>query len=138
MAYIQPIHLKDAERMLRVVMIVTLLTAGVSKLASAGGFYDYYAGLFANPDLRIHLPMVLVRAFLGATPFLEIAIALTLAVNPIRRGAIVAWWVWFLNIAFGHYVLQEWSAANEIVPYQILGAIAYALPSHASWLRRDR
>ncbi len=134
---LNPIYLKDAERFLRIVMILTLLTAGVSKLFSAGGFYDYYAGLFANPDLRINLPMFLVNPFLKLTPFFEIAIAGALAITPIRRAAIVVWWIWFLNIEFGHYVLQEWSAANEIIPYQILGALAYVLPNHDSWLSRN-
>ena len=106
---IQQFHLKDAERFLRVVMILTLLTAGVSKLFSGGGFYEYYSGLFANPELRINLPMVLVNLFLTLTPFLEIGVAVALTVNQIRRAAIVAWWAWFLNIEFGHYVMEEWS-----------------------------
>ena len=137
MPELNPRYLKDAERFLRVVMVVTLLTAGVSKLFSAGGFYEYYASLFANPDLRINLPMFLVSPFLKLTPFIEIAIAGALAVTPIRRAATVAWWIWFLNIEFGHYVLQEWSAVNEIIPYQILGALAYVLPNHQSWFARD-
>ena len=50
MLAIQEIHLKDAERFLRVVMILTLLAAGVSKLFSGDGFSEYYSGLFANPS----------------------------------------------------------------------------------------
>ena len=138
MLAIQEFHLKDAERFLRVVMVLTLLTAGVSKLFSGGGFYEYYSGLFANPELRINLPMVLVNLFLTLTPFLEIGVAVALAVNRIRRAAIVVWWLWFLQIEFGHYVLEEWSAVNEIIPYQIVGVLAYILPHHVSWLRRDR
>lgn len=32
-------------------MVLTLMTAGASKLFSGGGFYEYYSGLFANPAL---------------------------------------------------------------------------------------
>jgi hypothetical protein len=35
--------LRDAERIVRITMIVILLTADTSKLFSQGGFSDYYA-----------------------------------------------------------------------------------------------
>ena len=35
--------LKDAERVVRVSMIVILLTAGISKFFSHGGFFEYYS-----------------------------------------------------------------------------------------------
>src|SRR5687768_523476 len=107
-------HLKHAEWMLRLVMIFTLATAGVSKLLSDGSFYNYYSALFANQDLRIQLPNILVDLHLLLTPFIEIGIALALIFTRIRRYAITAWWIWFIMIQFGHYVLQDWSAVNEI------------------------
>jgi hypothetical protein len=38
--------LKDAERVVRITMIVILLTAGTSKFFSHGGFFEYYSTLF--------------------------------------------------------------------------------------------
>lgn len=35
------VHLKDAERVARALMILILLTAGTSKFFSGGGFADY-------------------------------------------------------------------------------------------------
>jgi hypothetical protein len=35
-------RLKDAERLIRVVMVMTLCTAGVSKFFSRGAFFHYY------------------------------------------------------------------------------------------------
>ena len=129
-------HLKHAEWMLRLVMIFTLATAGVSKLLSDGSFYNYYSALFANQDLRIQLPNILVDLHLLLTPFIEIGIALALIFTRIRRYAITAWWIWFIMIQFGHYVLQDWSAVNEIIPYQILGVLCYVLPAH-NFLQRQ-
>jgi hypothetical protein len=37
---IKKIYLRDAERVVRVTMIVIFLTAGMSKLFSAGDFFD--------------------------------------------------------------------------------------------------
>jgi uncharacterized membrane protein YphA (DoxX/SURF4 family) len=54
--------LKDAERIVRITMIVILLTAGTSKLFSQGGFVDYYSQFFQG-DLRINLPAPLVNAY---------------------------------------------------------------------------
>ncbi len=53
------ILLKDAERVVRITMIVILLTAGTSKFFSHGGFLEYYCALFQG-DLRITLPRLLV------------------------------------------------------------------------------
>ena len=128
--------LKDAERILRIVMILTLAIAGISKIFSDGGFYSYYSALFAQEELRINLPMDLVNFHLSLTPFLEIGISMALAITPIRRYAIIAWCVWFMTIQFGHYVLQEWSTVNEILPYQILGVLCYVLPTYQGWFRR--
>ena len=63
---IKEIHLKDSERIVRILMIVILLTAGTSKLFSAGGFFDYYSGLFQG-NLRIVLPAPLVNSYLLLT-----------------------------------------------------------------------
>jgi len=63
--------LKDAERVVRVTMIVILLTAGTSKFFSHGGFLEYYSALFRG-DLRITLPRLLVDGYLRITPFIEI------------------------------------------------------------------
>ena len=35
-----------------------------------------------------------------------------------------------LSLLVGHYVLQEWSAVNQMLNYFILGLIAYVLPEH--------
>jgi uncharacterized membrane protein len=134
---IKEIYLKDAERILRLVMIVTLATAGISKLLSNGTFYDYYRSLFANPSLRINLPVTLVEVHLLVTPFLELSIAIGLLFTRYRRLVTLAWCAFFITIEFGHYVLQEWSAVNEIIPYLLLGTFSYILPNHQSWLKRD-
>ena len=48
-------RLKDAERLIRFAMVVTLCTAGISKFFSHGAFNQYYGELFRNPQFRIHL-----------------------------------------------------------------------------------
>lgn len=134
---IKEIYLKDSERILRLVMIVTLATAGSSKLLSDGAFYEYYRALFANPALRIHLPGILVKLHLLITPFVELSIAVGLLFTRYRRLVTIAWCAFFITIEFGHYVLQEWSAVSEIIPYLLLGAFSYILPNHQSWVKRD-
>ncbi len=42
-----------------------------------------------------------------------------------------------LSLMVGHYVLQEWSAVNDMLSYIFLGLLGLVLPNHHSWLRRD-
>ncbi len=87
---IQKIYLRDAERFVRITMIVILLTAGTSKLFSAGGFFEYYSGLFQS-ELRIVLPPFLVNSCLRLVPFMEIGLGLALISTKYRRIVVYGW-----------------------------------------------
>ena len=128
--------LKDVERVVRLTMVLILLTAGSSKFFSHGGFFDYYSQLFQG-DLRIQLPPALVNLFLGAVPYVEVSLGLSLLVNRYRTSVIYAWFAFMLSLLFGHYILQEWSAVNQMLDYIFLGVLCFVLPHHHSWLRRD-
>ncbi len=128
--------LKDAERIVRLTMIVILLTAGVSKLFSDGGFHAYYAQLF-HGELRINLPAVLVTAYLAAIPFVEIALGLLLFASRYKNLFVHAWFAFMLSLLFGHYVLEEWSAVNQMLDYVFLGLLCLVLPSHSTWFSRQ-
>ena len=125
--------LKEAERVARLVMIAILLTAGTSKFFSSGGFFDYYSGLFQG-DLRISLPAPLVNFYLLLIPFIEIGLAVTLMFARTRTMAIYGWFAFMLSLLIGHYVLQEWSAVNQMLDYFLLGLVCLVLPSHESLL----
>ncbi len=127
--------LKDAERIVRITMILILLTAGTSKFFSDGGFFGYYSQLFQG-DLRINLPAPLVNLFLQLVPFIEIGLGLALVVNLHRTYVAYAWFGFMLSLLFGHYILQEWSAVNQMLDYIFLGLLYLVLPHHASWLGR--
>ena len=129
--------LKDAERIVRITMIVILLTAGTSKFFSQGGFLDYYSQLFQG-ELRINLPATLVNAYLTMVPFIEIALGLLLFVIRYRNLAIYAWFAFMLSLLFGHYILQEWSAVNQMLDYIFLGLLCLILPNHRSWFSREQ
>ena len=129
-------RLKDAERIVRVTMIVILLSAGISKLFSGGGFSDYYSNLFQG-DLRIRLPALLVDGYLAMIPFIEIGLGLALISNRWRLQAIYGWFAFMLSLLVGHYVLEEWSAVNQMLDYVFLGLLGLVLPAHGSWFRRD-
>jgi uncharacterized membrane protein YphA (DoxX/SURF4 family) len=133
---IEKTTLKDAERVVRIVMIVILLTAGTSKLASHGGFLEYYAKLFQG-DLRIRLPVALVNAYLQVIPFIELGLGLALLSNRHIRLALYGWFAFMLSLLVGHYVLQEWSFVNQLLDYFFLGVLCMVLPHHKSWFRRD-
>ena len=130
------IYFKDAERVLRVCMIITVLVAGVSKFYSHGSFFDYYFHEFTKDTLRIQLPAFFYRVYLKAIPYLEILIALSLIWSKYRRIFIMVWISYFMSLEIGHYILQEWSAVNEIIPFILLGTFAYILPSHSSLISR--
>ena len=134
---VEKVALKDVERVARIVMIAILLTAGTSKLCSNGGFFSYYSQLFQGESLRIHLPVFVVDAYLRLIPFIEIGLGLALFSNRYRWLAVHGWHAFILSLLFGHYVLQEWSAVNEVIPYFFLGMLCLALPNHQSWFRRD-
>ena len=129
-------RLRDAERIVRVTMIVILLSAGISKLFSGGGFSDYYSILFQG-DLRIRLPALLVDGYLAMIPFIEIGLGLALISNRWRLQAIYGWFAFMLSLLVGHYVLEEWSAVNQMLDYVFLGLLGLVLPAHGSWFRRD-
>ncbi len=59
---VEKVVLRDAERVVRGVMVAILLTAGTSKFFSDGGFLAYYSGLFQG-DLRIQMPKLLIDAY---------------------------------------------------------------------------
>ena len=129
-------RLKDAERITRIIMCVILLTAGISKMFSAGGFADYYADQFAG-DLRIVLPAGLIKAYLLIIPFIEISLGLALLVTKLKPYTVYAWFAFMLSLLVGHYVLQEWSAVNQMLDYFFLGLLCLVLPNHRHWFRRD-
>ena len=129
--------LKDAERVVRITMILILVTAGTSKLFSAGGFFVYYSQLFQG-DLRIQLPNILVDTYLGLIPFIEIGLGIALISNKLRLYAVYAWFIFIWSLLFGHYILQEWSAVNQMLAYIFLGLLCLLLPAHAGWSTRDK
>lgn len=57
-------RLPEMEWVVRRLMALILLTAGISKFFSGGGFFSYYADLFANEDLYINLPLFPVKRYL--------------------------------------------------------------------------
>ena len=133
---ISQVLLKDAERIARITMVIILLTAGISKFFSDGGFYHYYSHLFQG-ELRINLPPMLVNAYLSLVPFVEVGLGFALLVPRMRTFAIYAWFLFMWSLLFGHYVLQEWSAVNQMLDYVFLGLLCFILPHHAALLTRD-
>jgi len=133
---VSQIRLKDAERIVRITMIIILLTAGSSKFFSHGGFFEYYSQLFQG-DLRINLAPFLVTLFLKATPFIEVFLGLALLSNRNKVYALYGWFIFMLSLLFGHYILQEWSSVNQMLDYIFLGLLCFILPNHSSWFSRD-
>lgn len=129
--------LKDAERVVRVTMIVILLTAGTSKFFSHGGFFEYYSTLFQG-DLRISLPQFLVNAYLRIIPFIEIGLGFALISNRYKHHIVYGWFGFMLSLLVGHYILQAWASVNQLLDYMFIGLLCSLLPSHQSRLRRDR
>ena len=117
-------------------MILILLTAGTSKFFSSGGFFEYYSQLFQG-ELRIVLPATLVNLYLACIPFIEIGLGLALAVTALKPWTVYAWFAFMLSLTLGHYVLQEWSAVNQMLDYIFLGLLCLVLPHHQHWWRRD-
>ena len=128
--------LKDAERIVRVVMVTILLTAGTSKFFSHGGFFEYYSMLFQG-ELRIRLPEFLVNTYLQLIPFIEIGLGLALLSNRYKRIAMYGWFAFMLSLLLGHYILQEWSSVSQMIDFFFLGLLGFVLPNHQSWFRRD-
>ncbi|MFM9839567.1 MAG: hypothetical protein ACKVOQ_14965 [Cyclobacteriaceae bacterium] len=122
--------LKNAELILRLTMLITLLIAGVSKFFSNGNFYVYYLKQFSNQELRINLPTFTFDFYLSLIPYLEVAIAIALLTSIKRRFFIIVCIAYFISLELGHYVLEEFTSANMIIPYIFLGVLTYILPAH--------
>ena len=127
--------LEDAERVVRITMIVILLTAGTSKLFSQGSFFDFNSQLFQG-DLRINLPAPIVNAYLSMIPFIEIGLGLLLFSNKHKNVAVYGWSAFMLSLLVGHYILQDWSTVNQMINYIFLGVLCLVLPNHSSWFSR--
>jgi len=128
--------LKNAELLLRLTMIITLLVAGISKFCSNGNFHKYYLKLFLNPGLRINLPSFLIDIYLSLIPFIEVGIAIALITSLKRRFFIVVWILYFISLEVGHYVLEEFTSVDLIVPIILFSVVAYILPAHDFfWLK---
>ncbi len=125
-------NLNQIEWVARGLMALILLTAGISKLFSNGGFKTYYSGLFSNSDLRLNAPQFLVDSYLTIIPFIEISLGLALLVTALKKYTIWAWYGFMASLLIGHYILQEWSVVNQMLPYFFLGMIAHALPTRAA------
>jgi len=122
--------LQNTELILRLTMAMTLLIAGVSKFFSMGSFHAYYVKQFSNEGLRINLPPFSYDAYLTVIPYLELGIGIALFTSLKRRFFIVVWIAYFISLEMGHYLLEEFTSANMIIPYIIMGVLAYALPGH--------
>ncbi|MGB7069110.1 MAG: hypothetical protein WBD22_06415 [Pyrinomonadaceae bacterium] len=128
--YIELKTLKSAELILRFTMAITLLAAGVSKFFSGGSFHAYYLKQFSNEALRINLPVFTFDIYLTFIPYIEVAIAIALLTSIKRRLFIVVWIAYFISLEMGHYVLEEFTSANQIIPYIVMGVLAYILPGY--------
>jgi uncharacterized membrane protein YphA (DoxX/SURF4 family) len=133
--------LQNAELILRLTMAITLLIAGVSKFFSMGAFHAYYLKQFSAEGLRINLPQFTYGTYLTLIPYLEVGIGLALLTSVKRRFFVVIWILYFISLELGHYLLEEFTSANMIIPYIIMGTLAYILPAHkhvGSWITSSR
>ncbi len=128
--------LKDAERVVRCTMVLIMLSAGISKFFSQGDFFEHYSALFQG-DLRIVLPRTIVDAYLALIPYIEVSLGLALLSSGIKPYTTYAWFGFYLSLLFGHYILQQWPAVNQMLDYIFLGLLCFVLPAHKSLLRRD-
>jgi uncharacterized membrane protein YphA (DoxX/SURF4 family) len=128
--------LRNAELILRCTMSITLLVAGISKFYSHGNFYSYYSKEFANKELRINLPAWSFETYLTLIPYLEVTIGLALLTMLNRRLFIVIWIIYFISLEIGHYLLEQFQSANMIIPYIIMGVMAYILPGYNSYWKK--
>jgi len=123
--------LTEVEQVARSLMALILLTAGISKLFSGGGFKAYYSGLFGNDELRLNFPAFTYDTYLTLIPFIEIGLGATLLFVALKRYTIWAWYGFMASLLIGHYILQEFSAVNQMLIYFILGMICHTLPTKA-------
>ena len=121
--------LAEIEQVARWLMALILLTAGISKFFSSGGFKAYYSSLFGNEELRLNFPAFTYDSYLTLIPFIEVGLGATLLVAAFKRYTIWAWYGFMASLLVGHYILQEFSAVNQMLIYFILGMICHVLPT---------
>jgi len=59
----------------------------------------------------------------------EIGLGLALLIAAYKHITIWMWYGFMATLLLGHYILQEWSAVNQMLPYFFLGMICHILPS---------
>ena len=126
---IQTEKLIQIERVARCLMALILITAGISKFFSGGGFAAYYLGQFSSDALRINLPAGLVSLYLNLIPFIEVGLGFALLVSKLKPYTVYMWYAFMASLLVGHYVLQEWSAVNQMLAFFFLGMICHILPT---------
>ncbi|WP_415898008.1 hypothetical protein ACMXYX_06755 [Neptuniibacter sp. QD72_48] len=110
-------------------MAIILITAGTSKFFSDGGFVNYYSGLFQG-DLRIQLPAILIDMYLSCIQYIEVGLGLALLLPRLKAYTMYGWFGFMLSLLVGHYILQEWSAVNQMLDYIFLGVLCFVLPMY--------
>jgi hypothetical protein len=55
---------------------------------------------------------------------MELAVGLGLLYTPLKRFFTQTWWLYFVTLEFGHYVLAQWPSVNEMIPIILMGALS--------------
>ena len=63
-------------------------------------------------------------------PFIEIDLRLFLFSNRHKNLTVYGWFTFMLSLLFGHYILQEWSAVNQMLNYILLSLLSLVVQNH--------
>ena len=69
------------------------------------------------------LPAFTYETYLFLIPFIEVGLGAALLIVTLKRFTIWAWYAFMASLLIGHYILQEFSAVNQMPIYFILGMI---------------
>jgi thiosulfate dehydrogenase [quinone] large subunit len=110
---------------------VLFFFAGLGKLM--GGVGGFVNGYLVPAFEKTFLPVVLLKAYGYALPFVEVALGVLLIIGLCRNCTLLLTGLTLISLAFGQMLLQQHATVANIFLYIVLTVVVLFLDEHDSW-----
>ncbi|MEX0298401.1 MAG: MauE/DoxX family redox-associated membrane protein [Kordiimonas sp.] len=130
-------RLKDAERIIRIFLIMLLSMSGVYKfMIGFDHFVNWYEPKF-TPN-AYQLPMWSIKMYLYTHPVIELVLATGLIFSRTRNITLYAYFSMIIVLMLGHFAIDEFHEVNGLFDYMFGGLLIFILPHHPTlWWRES-
>jgi thiosulfate dehydrogenase [quinone] large subunit len=98
-----------------------------------GGVGGFVNGYLVPAFEKTFLPVVLLKAYGYALPFVEVALGVLLIIGLCRNCTLLLTGLTLISLAFGQMLLQQHATVANIFLYIVLTVVVLFLDEHDSW-----